>query len=242
MNEFLENHIRQKICNLLAQNPGLHLHKISERLNIPISVVEIHLNTLEKENIITVTTTDGYKRYYHETQSDKDSDGASIETRQKIYAVILKNPGLHQAKIAQMLFMRKSLAEYHLNFLEKNDAVIAVKESGYKRYYVKDSDVGQDDMQMLALIRQKIPFQIVSLLIQHPILQHKDIGERLGISPSTLSYHLNKLVTQRIIDIQRYGDEKGYVLKNKKELMRFLVRYEMQNTIDSFKDLWDDFV
>lgn len=62
--------------------------------------------------------------------------------------------------------------------------------------------------------------------------------EHLGISPSNLSYHLNKLVKYEIIEVKSYGDEKGYKLKNKKEVLQCLLNYIV---IDGFKDLWDDF-
>jgi len=50
-----------------------------------------------------------------------------LETRRKIYELIEKNPGLHLSKIAELLKMRVSLAEYHLLFLEKKDTIETIK-------------------------------------------------------------------------------------------------------------------
>jgi predicted transcriptional regulator len=52
--------------------------------------------------------------------------------------------------------------------------------------------------------------------LQHHILQNKDIAEKIIVSPAILSYHLDKLVNQGIIEVQRFGSEKGYSLKQKK--------------------------
>lgn len=240
MNEFLEKQAQRKIYNIIVKNPGLHMSKITELLNMQISEVERHLLYLEKNKMIIASTEEGYKQYYSKDEIVGELDKKILETRQGIYDLILKNPGLHQAKIAQLLSMRKSLAEYHLQYLEKNEAIIAVKEGGYKRYYVEGSDVDSEDKRILAIVRQKIPFKIVSLLLKNPVLKHKEISGNLDISPSTLSYHLNKLMEQGVIDLCRYGNEKGYTIRNKKKLMKFLIRYEMHTAVESFKDFWED--
>jgi predicted transcriptional regulator len=240
MNDFLEKQSQRKIYNLLVKNPGLHLSKIAELLNMPITQVERDLQILVRNRNIIVSSEDGFKRYYSKDDIVGEINNRILETRQKIYDLILKNPGLHQAKIAQILSMRKSLAEYHLQYLEKNQAIISVKDEGYKRYYVEGVDVDRDDRKILSLIRQDIPFKIVSLLLKNPVLKHKEIAIHLRISPSTLSYHLNKLVKQGVIDLCRYGTEKGYIIRNKRVLMKFLLRYEMHTAIDNFKDLWDN--
>ena len=240
MNDFLEKQSQRKIYNLLVKNPGLHLSKIAELLNIPITQVERDLQILVRNRNIIVSSEDGFKLYYSKDDIVGEINNRILETRQKIYDLILKNPGLHQAKIAQILSMRKSLAEYHLQYLEKNQAIISMKDEGYKRYYVEGVEVDRDDRKILSLIRQDIPFKIVSLLLKKPVLKHKEIASNLRISPSTLSYHLNKLVKQGVIDLCRYGSDKGYIIRNKRVLMKFLLRYEMHTAIDSFKDIWEN--
>ena len=95
-----------------------------------------------------------------------------LETRRKIYDLISKNPGLNFYKIVKMLNIRNSLAEYHLQFLVKNDLLVVVKESGYnKRYYIKDM-LGAKDRKALAVLRQEIPLQIVLYLLKNPYSKH----------------------------------------------------------------------
>ena len=72
------------------------------------------------------------------------------------------------------------------------------------------------------------------------MLHHKELAEHLNLAPSTLSYHLNKLVNEELIEVCRYGDEKGYVLKNRKKLITFLIRYEIHTVLDRFKDMWEN--
>lgn len=241
MGEFLDRQVQWRICTLLIRDPGLHLSKIAELLNKPITTVENHLQELEKNNIVTSVMKDGYKQYYCEKDPEKVFETHIWGARQQIYDLILKHPGLHQAKIAHLLSIRKSLAEYHLSYLEKDGAIFSFFKTGYKRYYAVESDIPPEDQQIFSMVRQEIPFKIVALLLRRPLLQHQEIATYLHIPPSTLSYHLQKLVEQGVIEACRFGDEKGYALKDRKKLMRFLVRYEMQSAIQGLKDLWEGF-
>ena len=101
---------------------------------IPRETVKVG-KILEKNKNVVASSEEGYKHYYSIEDIVGDIDNKILETRHKIYDLILKNPGLHQAKIAQILTMRKSLAEYHLQYLEKSKAIISVKEECYKSYY-----------------------------------------------------------------------------------------------------------
>ena len=51
MSQLIENTIEQQIYTLIQKNPGLHLSKIAEQLNMRISHVEYHLLYLEKNGI-----------------------------------------------------------------------------------------------------------------------------------------------------------------------------------------------
>jgi len=167
------------------------------------------------------------------------NDVLELETRRKIYDLVAKNPGLHLSKIAELLNMRVSLAEYHLIYLVKNQIIIPVKESGYLRFYVKGK-IGAEDKRILALLRQDVPLRIVLFLLKNVALQHKDILRNVDVAPSTLSYHLKKLVGHGIVQVQTYGEERGYSISNKELIIRLLIQYKPYNLIDSFKDVWVD--
>ena len=124
--------------------------------------------------------------------------------------------------------------------LEKEGKIHTVKEGGYKRYYVKSSDLGVTERRMLALFRQELPLKIVLLLLNTPNLQHKELLKHFDISASTLSYHLNKLLQDGIIDVVTYGEGKGYFIKNKKAVLEFLTRYKLSKMVSNFTDMWSD--
>ena len=164
------------------------------------------------------------------------------ETRKKIYDLIIKNPGLHLSKIAEMLKMRTSLAEYHLIYLENNNLIHSVKDEGgyYRRFYVKEGDIGTEDKKIFSLLRQETPLKIIAFLLRNPKFRHRDMLKELHIASSTLSYHINKLVSKGIIEVITYGEDKGYRIVNKKKIIQLLLKYEFRTIVDDFKDVWDD--
>ena len=163
-----------------------------------------------------------------------------LKIRRKIYTLISKNPGLHALKIAEILKISSQLADYHLFYLERNDIVAVVKEEGYRRYHIKGK-IGVDDRSKLALLRQKVPLKIVLFIIKNPSSKHKDILKYLDIAPSTLTYHLKKLIKKDIIEIQLFGEQKIYRIKNKKDIIQLLIKYKPYSWIDNFEDVWMDF-
>ena len=241
MTEHIELETRKHICDIIQKHPGIHLSKIAELLDMKIIIVEQHLHTLEHTNTITSIETDGYKRYYLKEKPKGIRDQRIQETRQHIIDLIATNPGLHLSKIAEELNMRLSLAEYHLQTLEKNQMIISVKDVGYyKRYYLAGDEVGTKERKTVSLLREDIPLKIVLYLLKKKHAKHKDILQNFHITSSTLSYHLNKLLKHGIINIPSLGDNRGYTLKNPKELINLLKKYRLIPLTKSFTDIWDD--
>jgi predicted transcriptional regulator len=229
-----------RILRILEQNPGIHISKIAEILGLLITQVEQILIRLERLGRISSVDVDGVKQYYIECGAVGSSDRRSVETRQQIYALIQKNPGLHMTKIAEMLDMRVTLADYHLNYLEKHGDIVGVKKNEYfKRYYVKGDQLGVQERELLSILRRDVPLRIVLLLVKHRQLRHRDLLNKLDIASSTLSYHLNTLVEHRIIELYSFGDERGYRLCDRKEVIRIVLKYEFDVVVDGVRDAFE---
>jgi predicted transcriptional regulator len=239
MTESFDAETEKKILSLITQYPGIFLSKIAEVLGMKLQNVEYYLELMEKNQTIISIQKDGSQRYYLNTRN-KFSDDAPQKTEEIIHDLIAKNPGLHLSKIAEILQMSKPLAVYHLLRMEKDKEIVIKKEVGFKRYYLATDAIETRDKELLALLRKEIPLKIVLFLSKKDSAQHKEILEQLDISASTLSYHLNKLVEQGVIALQPYGEEKGYAIVNKKEIVNFILRYRLNVLTDGFKDFWDD--
>ena len=237
MTEFSELKIRNKIYSLIAKNPGLYISKIAEILNLKISEVESHLFHMEKRDLITSLQDAGYTLYYTKDTKAGIRDRRILKTRRKIYDCVAKNPGLHVSKISEILQMSVPLVDYHMHQLENDKLIAIVKGGGYKRCYIADNKIGINEKKIISLLREKTPLKIVLFLLKHPNAKHNDICNHLNIASSLLPYHMKKLIDQGIIDIPPSG--KGFRIKNKKEIVRFLRRYHLRSITEKFTDTWD---
>jgi predicted transcriptional regulator len=170
------------------------------------------------------------------------SDSLGLETRKKIYSFIEENPGVHLSQIAEILKMSAQLIDYHLSYLERYDLVSVVKEAGYKRCYIKGT-LGSGEKEVLSLLRQEIPLKIVLYLLKNPHSRYVDILKFVDVTSPRFSYHLNKLIKHEVIETVSVPDaeRKRYIVKNKKEIIKLLIRYKPSNVLKMIKDTWVDF-
>jgi predicted transcriptional regulator len=239
--------IEQDILELLEKNPGLHISKIAELLSVNIAVIQVQIDRLQKQGSIQASTDKGYNCYFIVQHQWKKRHDRINNLRNNIYTLIVQNPGIYTSKIAELIGISTQLTDYHLVHLERKKKVFAVKEndSYYRKYYTIESKLDSQEIKILEMLSKRIPFEIILLLLKHTTMQHNELSKKLGISPSKLSYHLGKLLDYDIINVQPYGEEKGYVVKNRDEILQILRRYQQRITlalaVNEFQDVWDNF-
>ncbi|MBX8631828.1 MAG: ArsR family transcriptional regulator [Thermoplasmata archaeon] len=173
-----------------------------------------------------------------------------LQTRKRIYDEVCNFPGLHLRELSRQLNESVPLIDYHLNFLEKHGIVTAINDGQFKRYYprdpvgsgIKTDTLSAEEKRMVALLRQKIPLQIILFLLKNGSAQHKDMLPMMNVSASTLSHHLNKLVRRGIVTKTESGKERGYRLANETQMARLLLHYQPPpgTIVDSFIEIWEE--
>jgi predicted transcriptional regulator len=163
-----------------------------------------------------------------------------FEIRKQTYLLVVKQPGLHLSKIAELLEISIPLALYHLRYLEKTELLTSSKEDGYLRYYAK-GEIGTQDKIYLSFFRQEMLLKIVLFLLKNPYSRHKEIVDNFEISRSLLSYYLSKLTKKGIIIVQEEGKEHRYIVVNEEVIIRFLIKYEPYKMLKGLSDTWVDF-
>ena len=162
-----------------------------------------------------------------------------LETRRAVYDCITRFPGVHLREVQRKLDMPMGLLEFHLLFLEKNRLVSIQHEGHYKRYYPAKS--GIKNKALLSMLRQEIPRQIMVRLLESEVASHSDILQNFQISPSTLSFHLNKLVKARILNREKQGRIRYYSLLDRDQVVETLITYResfLDEVVDRFADVW----
>ena len=165
-----------------------------------------------------------------------------LDTRKRIYQYILDTPGAHFRDIHRKLEISTGVVEYHLKYLQDRGMITARSEGRYKRYYV-EGQIGSDDKDLMALLRQDIPRKIIAHVLLNPGTTHKELKGMFTISASTFSFHISKLTRSEILIQERSGRQKEYRVRNEDEVARALISYRksfLDEVVDNFVDVWTD--
>jgi predicted transcriptional regulator len=173
-----------------------------------------------------------------------------LETRRAIYSLVLSQPGLHLREIQRQLGMHVNLVEYHLHHLIASELVVSVQQGGYNRFFASQAPgegarvdrLTSQDKRVLGMMRQPLPLRIMVYLLAAGSAQHKDVCDHLGCAPSTLTYHMKKLVRARIVIQRSAGEGKGYNLADRRGVARLLMLYRPApfDQVEAFTELWLD--
>lgn len=179
-----------------------------------------------------------------------DEEVLAVQTRRALFDFVRRNPGFHLREIARALDLSITLVDYHLRFLEKHDLVGSSMDGEYKRYYPRstpgDATAGpalsEPEKQILATLRQPVPFRVVAYLMERESATHKEILAKVPVSPSTLSHHLKKMLATGVLS-RMESRERGYRVENPKSIARLMTTYELatKDQVDTFLRVWGEF-
>lgn len=170
----------------------------------------------------------------------KEEQVLALEARRDIYEYIRRAPGVHLRGVERTLGLPFGQVLYHLDHLERHGLIDVKKDGGFKRYFVKNL-VGRREKQVIATFRHELPRKIAILLLLEPDLAHREILDHFGVSGSTLSFHLNKMVENGILERRQDGNENYYRLMDERAAAKILILYResfLDPAVDRFADLW----
>lgn len=151
-----------------------------------------------------------------------------------------KFPGAHMREIGRELEIPMGTLEYHLHYLVKADLLATRQDARYTRYFAS-GEVSRRDKDILAVLRQKVPRQIAAHLLLAPGSSHGSLLTQFQLAPSTLSFHLKKLVTTGIVVQEKSGRENLYRVVEPDLVSRVLIAHKesfFDDVIDRFAEVW----
>ena len=147
---------RARILNFIKANPGTHLRRIKQDLNLAMGVIQYHLYKLERERSIVSVRHGLYKRFYAErdlrVEDHEILNILSQETERDIVLYLLKNPLATQKELSEFARISASSTSWHMKRLSEAGFVTARRERGFVFYAVTS-----DQARILALLRNYHP-------------------------------------------------------------------------------------
>jgi predicted transcriptional regulator len=157
-----------------------------------------------------------------------------LATRRQIYNHIVQHPGQFLREIQRSLTIAMGTLEFNLAALERAGLILAV-ESENKRFF--PAQMPPFDRRLLSVLRQAIPRGIAVVLLQSPDSTPGAMVRRLGVGPTTLNYHLARLVDQGVLERRRAGRHTLYRLVDPEPILRLLITHResfLDRIVDGF--------
>ena len=124
--------------------------------------------------------------------------------RAGIYRLIREEPGISTKDIADRLGLAWGTVTHHLGKLEKRRFVVSKKYGKYRRYFANGAG-GSQDKDALAVLRLDRTGDVAALIQRHPGVSQKAVSEMLGVSSSTILWHVKRLEEVHLVRKVRDG-------------------------------------
>jgi len=160
-------------------------------------------------------------------------------TRAEILQVIKRFPGIHFRALQRVLGIANGSLQYHLDVLENQGLVKKFKGYGYTRFYPKEYE--NINHKVMSVLTHPTVENLLTLMLRHEKITLKEISETLGISQSTVLWHLRRLEDAGIISKETDDESQRrkhlYSINNKKEIEN-LIRIRKLSLLDKLSNNW----
>jgi len=164
-----------------------------------------------------------------------------LESRRKIYELVRQHAGGHMREIQRASGLSFGMISYHLSYLVKYNLIKEEKDGNYVRYYPVSIDI--KDEKLLALLRQRSVRTILLIVVLHEGCSHQEISTGVGLSLSTTTWHLKKLIDNGVVVSDKKIKGKAYSLGVPKErIINLLITYQesfLDTLVDGLVELWE---
>jgi predicted transcriptional regulator len=149
----------ERILQFVHNNPGCHLRKIREMIQISQGTVQYHTDRLEKIGRITSIRRGLYKHYFpigvFQNNEKEILQILGQETTRQILMFIVEQKSPTQTDIVKSVGISAASVNWHMKRLIEFKLVEEIKEGKYKRYQLQDRKVSSK--YIIALMRNYYP-------------------------------------------------------------------------------------
>ena len=125
--------------------------------------------------------------------------------RSQLMAAISAEPGMHHQELVRVAGVGKGATEQHLRKLKGAGLVSVSGGKGYTCYFPKGA-VDRRVMEAAPVLKAKAARAIVNYINGRPGARAAEIRTALGISASTLHYHMKRLEAVGVIEVRKAGN------------------------------------
>lgn len=114
--------------------------------------------------------------------------------RELLYELIKNEPGVSTNQLAKDVPFGWSTLTYHLRVLERNEAIVSVRDGRYKRFFDRTSGRYSNGRKfVLAVLKNDATFDIARFIREKPGSSQKEVAGSFQLSPSSVHWHVERL-------------------------------------------------
>jgi len=162
-----------------------------------------------------------------------------LEARRRIYDAVVQSPGLHFRELQRRMGSAYGALQYHIEFLVRHGLIVEEKGREYSRYFPANFR-NIRERELMSLLRQESIRRVLLLLLENPSSRNKDLVEALGLSASTISWHLGRLLQAGAVVSERKDGEAVFSVSEPDAVTRLLVSYKasfLDKIVDRFVEV-----
>jgi DNA-binding transcriptional ArsR family regulator len=132
---------------------------------------------------------------------------ASLEnkTRKAVYDIVTERAGITANGISALAGIGYTTVMYHLRRLMTEGMVVESGEGHNRLYYKNGGEVSRDERELVAIGRDPQAMRLLNFISEHPWSYRAEIASAMGVSTTTINWHLKKLVKSGLIVEERDG-------------------------------------
>ena len=165
-------------------------------------------------------------------------DGQPGETSERILQFIQNNPGCHLRKIREMIGISQGTVQYHTDKLENMGRITSTR-SGFYKYYFPVGIIQNNEKEILQILGQETARQILMFIVERQAPTQTDIVNSIGISASSVNWHMRRLIEFRLVEEIKEGKYKRYQLQDRKVSSKYITAL-MRNYYPAIWEKWSD--
>ena len=165
-------------------------------------------------------------------------DGQPGETSERILHFVQNNPGCHLRKVKEMIGISQGTVQYHTDRLEKMGRITSTRSGLYKHYF----PVGvfqNNEKEILQVLSQETARRILMFIVEEQAPTQTDIVNSIGISASSVNWHVRRLIQCSLIEEIREAKYKRYQLHNRNVSSKYITAL-MRNYYPAVWEIWSD--
>ena len=127
------------------------------------------------------------------------------ETRKTIFDAVCAQPGLGVHEIGRLAGVSYSTATYHLERLVGAGMIVMTPDGNKLCYYKNGGAFTETERRILPLVKNEEAAKLFEAIVESPGTYRAALAERLGVTATTINWHLRRLREAGLVDETRAG-------------------------------------